>query len=218
MERYPTAEEVEHEYLEAMGLGLGRFYYLLRNECTSLHLEWAEHKVLFGTKPERIDLLNESAPEFFGRLQDTLWERTLLQVARLMDPPNSGRGKDNVTLRGLPDLVDSKIRHRIETLLKDAQEKCAFSKDWRDRFIAHRDLNLAQRGNARQLETANRLKVDSALETIAAVLNEVESHYRNGCIVGYEITHSPLGAFALLDVLEAVVDARKLEMERMTNP
>jgi hypothetical protein len=215
MGRYPASEEVDQEYLNAMGPELGRFYRLLSNECQALYVDWVEYKDLFGKNPERIDLLNEAAPEFFGRLQDTLWERTLLQVARLMDAPSSGVGKDNVTLRRLQDLVDSTTRDRIKILLKYAQETCAFSKDWRDRFIAHRDLNLAQRGNAKQLEAANRLDVDSALKAIAAVLNEVESHYCNGRIVGYESFHSPLGAIALLDVLQEGLDTRAAAMERL---
>jgi AbiU2 len=217
MGRCRTAEEVEEEYLNAMGPNLGPFYHLLWNECVSLQLEWEECKVLFGTNPERIDLLNESAPEFFGRLQNSLWERTLLQIARLMDPPSSGAGKCNVSLRTLPELVDRTIRHKIETLLKDAQKKGAFCKDWRDKIIAHRDLNLARGKNAKQLETASTLNVDSALGAIAAVLNEIESHYCNGRTVAYEHTHSPLGAIALLDVLQDGLEAQAAARERLSS-
>jgi hypothetical protein len=91
-----------------------------------------------------------------------------------MDPPNSGRNKENVTLLRLPELVNSAIRIKIEILLKVAQEKCAFSLDWRKRRIAHRDLSLALKESAKPLETASRLCVDGALQAIAAVLNAVQ--------------------------------------------
>lgn len=216
MGRYLTAEEVEQEYIEAMGPELGRFYGLLSNECQALYVDWGEYKVLFGTNPEHIDLLNKAAPEFFGRLQDTLMERVLLQVARLMDPINSGgKSKENATLHRLPQMVVPVIKSKIEDLLKIAEIKCKPTRDWRTRRIAHTDLDLAMKVSARPLDTISRSSVGSALEAIAAVLNEVESYYREGGTVGYEYFYSPLGATALLDVLEAGVNVRKAEMERM---
>jgi hypothetical protein len=216
MGRYLTSEEVDQEYLNAMGPELGRFYGLLSNDCQALYVDWAEYKVLFGTNPEQIDLLNEAAPEFFGRLQDTLMERVLLQVARLMDPIKSGgKGKENATLRRLPQMVVPVIKSKIEDLLRMAEIKCKPSRDWRTRRIAHTDLDLAMKGSARPLDPVSRSSVGSALEAIAAVLNEVESHYRDGGTVGYGCFHSPLGAIALLDVLKDGVGARNAEMQRM---
>src|ERR1035437_78453 len=213
-----TADEAEQKYIVAMGPDLGRFYYLLVNECVLLHLEWAEYRVLFGTNPERIDLMNQAARWFVFRLQDTLWERTLLQIARLMDPPNSGKNKENITLRGLLELVDPVIRYKIDDLLKIAQEKCAFSIDWRKRRIAHRDLALALNENAKPLETASRLRVDGALEAIATVLNAVEFHYMDNGTVAYEYTIKPLGgAMALLDLLREGLEARAGRKQRLAS-
>ena len=160
MGRYLTSEEVDQEYLNAMGPELGRFYGLLSNDCQALYVDWAEYKVLFGTNPEQIDLLNEAAPEFFGRLQDTLMERVLLQVARLMDPIKSGgKGKENATLRRLPQMVVPVIKSKIEDLLRMAEIKCKPSRDWRTRRIAHTDLDLAMKGSARPLDPVSRSSV-----------------------------------------------------------
>lgn len=218
MSRYMTSEETAQVHLEAMGPDLGPFYSLLVNECSLLHLEWAEYRVLFGTKPERVALLNEAAPTFFFQLQNLMWEGIVLHIARLMDPPNSGENKENVTLRKLPELVDSAFRYKIDILLKVAQEKCAFSQDWRNRHIAHRDLSLARDGNAKPLETASRISVESALEAVADVLNAVEYQYQDNGIVAYRHAIEPLGgATALLQVLGDGLDARRaLEHRRMT--
>jgi len=210
-----TADEAEKKYIVAMGPSLGRYYLFLTNECAFLHLEWGEFKVLFDTNPEQISLMNQSAGWFFFHLQNSILDRTLLQIARLMDPPNSGTNKENVTLLGLSKLVDSKIRDKIEDLLKTAQEKCAFSIDWRKRRIAHNDQALALNENAKLLETANGLRVDGALEAIAAVLNAVEFHYFKGTRA-YERTVKPLGgAGALLDLLREGLDARMARRQRL---
>lgn len=217
MGRNLTAEEVEKEYFDAMGPDLGPFYRLLNIECQALHVEWAEFKVLFGTNPERIELMNRAAHSFFFRLQNTLWERTLLHIARLMDPPNSGINKENLTLRRLPDLVDPAIRCKIDHLLQVAQEKCAFSFDWRSRRIAHRDLNLTLKTNAKRLEAASRLSVEAALEAIVEVLNVVESHYCNGSNVAYDWVIYPPGAKALLYLLREGLEARAARRRRLAS-
>lgn len=219
MERYLTPEEAEQKCLDVMGPDLGRFYSLLVNECSLLHLEWAEYKVLFGTSADRIGLLNQAAPAFFGLLQNAQWETVLLHIARLMDPVRSGgRGKDNVTLLRLPSLVDDAIRFKIDILLSVAQQKCGFSLDWRNRRIAHNDLDLALKNSAESLPSASRLIVDSALEAIAAVLNVVESHYRNGATVAYQHVIEPLGgAMALLQILTDGLEAHAASERRLAS-
>lgn len=216
MNRSLTTEEHGQEYIDAMGCDLGRLYSLLVNECVTLHLEWTEYKILYGTNPEHIDLMNQAAGSFFFRLQGTLWERTLLQIARLMDPQNSGKNKENVALQGLPELVDPAIRNKIDILLNVAQEKCAFAVDWRKRRIAHRDLRVALKENIEPLKPGSRLSIDGALEAIAAVLNVVEFHYMNARNVAYDWAVGPLGgAEALLNLLRDGLHARTGRKQRL---
>ncbi len=212
-----TADEFKQEYLDAMGSDLGQFYSLLVQECNQLHLEWNEFKEFFGTSPERIELLNHTAPAFFSRLQSTLWDVVLLRIARLMDPPNSGVGKENVTLLRLPELVDKAIRYKIDILLKVAEEKCVFSRDWRKRRIAHLDLNLALEKGQKPLASASRLSVGAAVDAIAVVLNAVESHYFDGRTVAFDWIQSPHGAKALLFLLREGLEARAGRRRRLAS-
>src|SRR5438270_3135411 len=122
-----TAEEVHQQYLDAMGPKLGELYSKLWNECVSLHWKWEEYVALFGTTPERIDLLNRSAPSFFRVVQDTLWENILLHIARLTDPPQSV-GKDNLTIRRLPALVHDQIRSKVDVLLESCAKRSEFAR------------------------------------------------------------------------------------------
>jgi hypothetical protein len=102
-----TAEEAKKANIEKMGEPLGTLFSALWQEVAMLHVRWREYVALFGTKPERIDLLNREAPHFFRMLQDELWESTLLSLARLTDPSNSqgNRDRSNLTINALPALI-----------------------------------------------------------------------------------------------------------------
>jgi hypothetical protein len=203
-----STEEWAQEYIDSMGQQLGSLFHLLVQECNVLHLEWADYRELFGTSQERIDLLNKAARTFFYRLNGTLWEMILLRIARLTaDAPKSGTGKDNVTLRSLPELVNPAVKQEVENLLDSARTKCAFAGDWRNRRIAHRDLRLALKAGAIPLSEASRLSVTNALDSISAVLNAVEGHYMNGSSVAYLFIQSAFGAKALLYTLQEGVEA-----------
>jgi hypothetical protein len=126
-----------------MGEDLGRFYHALSNELAWLYLKWGEYEALFGTKPSRIDLINKAAGEFFRIIQDGLWEDALLHIARLTDSPRSV-GKDNLSIRGLPALIEKpELRQTVQELVDVALQKTGFARDWRNRHIAHKDLKLA---------------------------------------------------------------------------
>jgi hypothetical protein len=195
-----TPEEVERRYVEAMGVELGTIYTHLWNECAWLHWKFHDFVTLYGTSPERMELLNSAAPAFFYQLQGTLWEDILLHVCRLTDPAKQF-GKENLTLERLPDLVDAVIRADVESLLASAQQKCAFARDWRNRRITHSDLALSLKKNAVPLASASRKDVREGLDAIAAVLNRVELRYCGG-EVGYQYFESSLSARALVYVLE----------------
>jgi len=212
MDQTFTAEEAEQQRIDAMGPRLGSLCSLLVEECNLLHLEWAEYVELFGSSPERIDLLNQSAGGFFCMLQDCLWENALLHIARLTDKSASygKRGKENVSILALPPLVDSAIRPRLDALIGAAETECKFARDWRNRRIAHRDLELALGGCATPLEAASRASVKQALASIAGVLNALELHYL-GMEIAYDSIHSHVGAKALLYVLRDGIEARNAQ-------
>ena len=87
-----TAEEAKQDYVSAMGEALGTLYPALCQEVALLFVVWQEYIELYGSKPSRVDLLNEAAPLFFRITQDSVWEGTILHIARLTDPPNQ-RGR-----------------------------------------------------------------------------------------------------------------------------
>jgi len=211
MTRYSSAEEVRKEHLDTLGPDFGPVYHALYNECTLLHIKYVE---LYGTKPERINLLNRAAGLFFRVVQDTLWEDTLLNIARLVDPPIS-IGKDNLTVQRLPPLiVDVEFRTEIQGLVNAAVNATAFARDWRNRHIAHRDLTIALEEGPKALSPASRKHVKEALHAVSRVLQRVNEFYFNS-EVRFDIIAEPNDAISLLYVIQDGVEAEEQRQQRL---
>jgi len=179
MSNYKTAEEVKKEYIATMGEPLGEIFYALWQEVAGIYTIWNEYVALYGTKPSRIDLMNKAAPIFFSIVQVSLWEETLLHIARLTDLPKSA-GKDNLSIQRLPLLLsDQNLKKTVELKRDIAIQKSGFCRDWRNRHIAHRDLQLAIDEGINPLKPASRRGVREALDSIADVLNTVTLHYKD---------------------------------------
>lgn len=99
-----TSDEMKQRNIATMGEALGKQYSALFHEITALHLYWNEFIELFGTNDARIKRLNQTAPGFFQMLQEQQFETNMSHMARLTDSPKS-MGKENLTVRSLPDLV-----------------------------------------------------------------------------------------------------------------
>jgi hypothetical protein len=206
-----TGEETKRHYITKMGEELGSLYYGLWQEVVWLHTEWGEYVQLYGTKPSRIGLLNEAAPSFFRLVQDGLFETTVLKIARLTDPPKSV-GKPNLSIRQLPALItDERLRDKVNTLIETAERAATFSRDWRNRRFAHRDLSLSLGLASEPLDVATREKVQASIEAIAALLNAVSTHYLSST-TAFEITGNPGGVASLIRVLD---DGLRRKAERM---
>jgi hypothetical protein len=198
-----SAEEVEADRLSTLGPTLGPFFHALDNEITWLHAIWQQYRHLYAV-PETVELLNETAAFFFHMNQEMMLRDVILNIARLTDRPES-MGKANLTLRRLaatieeaagprpePGQPDSRnprilaVADRVTVLVDQALERSAFSRDWRNRNLAHKDLALALGKGAAPLDPVSREMIGQALAAMAAVMNEVNAHYWSGLHTMYE--------------------------------
>lgn len=206
MAEQKTNEQVKTERINKLGKKLGPVFHALADDLAWLQVKWAEYRELFGTSPERIELLNSAAGLFFRILQDTLWEDTLLHLARLTDVAEMG-GKRNLSIRAIPDLCeDPALRSRVSQLVDDAVAATTFARDWRNRHIGHRDLALALDSGARPLTSASRADVSAALSSIHCVFNEVSEHLLKSTLAADVITPAT-GAETLLYVIRDGLEA-----------
>lgn len=172
-----TAAEAKADNIAAMGQSLGEQYSALWQELVWLYRIWGEYVELYGTKPSRVELLNRAAGSFFRVVQDALWEQTLLHIARLTDPAMSA-GKPNLSIQSLLSVIeDPKANDAVSKRVDEALKTSVFCRDWRNRRIAHRDLDLALERHPQPLAPASRAQVRNALDRIADVLNAVSQHY-----------------------------------------
>lgn len=214
MNRARTADEIKEDYIEHMGGPLGKLFHALWQEIAWLHWKWEEYVQLFGTSPSRIELLNSAAPRFFGIVNDSLWEGTLLHISRLTDPQKTS-GKDNLTLRRLPALVDDPdLRETVSNLVRIAVQKSEFCRDWRNRHIAHRDLDRAIEEDIIPLHSASRAKVKDALRSIAAVMDAITLYYENST-TKFDVGGYAGGAESLLYVLDDGLTAEAMRRDRL---
>lgn len=175
--KHLTAEEAKVEHIRLMGNELGTIYSALWQEVAWVHGKWSDFVVLFGTKQSRVDLLNATAPAFCRLMQDSIWENVLLHIARLTDKPATS-GKQNLTIQRLPALIGRNLsKTKIEAKVQDALQASEFARDWRNRHIAHSDLDLKVSDTAKPLESASRQNVKLALEALSTVLNAVAAEY-----------------------------------------
>jgi hypothetical protein len=176
---HSTADESKSENIARMGVELGELYSALWQEVAWVHAKWAEYVELFGTNPERIELLNNTAPQFFRVVEDSLWEDILLHLSRLTDSPRS-MGKDNLSVRRLPLITSLKSSSvPIDALVAAALVATDFTRDWRNRKLAHGDLGLALGLPVQPLAPASRLAVKDALQSLVVVLNAISQKYLN---------------------------------------
>lgn len=200
MNRERSAKEVRAGYIEAMGEELGGLFHATSSELTWAHWRWKQHRILFGESPSRIDLLNQAAPLFFHIVHNVFFEDTLLAIARLVGPVKSV-GKPNLTIQRFPALLsDPNLRHAVCDLVERAKTSASFAVDWRNRRIAHRDLDLLLKQSPQPLQTATREKVEESLSALRDVLNRIETGFCNATSA-YDCSPTPGDAVALLYVI-----------------
>ena len=203
MARDPN-DPVRTQYEAELGPQLGAVFAELWQELTGLLLIWQEFRALFAEGPERIQILNKSTGSFFFLLQKLMWEMILLCLARLTDPASSpGRGtRANLTVLALEPFVKSELQPGIKRLANVALERTAFARDWRNRYVAHKDLALALgQSNAQPLSSGSRADVTAAIEAIGEMLNFIDRAY-NDRTTWLELIEPLTGAQSLVRVIE----------------
>ena len=175
-----SADEVKAEFIQSFPAKTGELACELSWSITHLHLKWKNYRALFGTSPERIDLLNHAAPGFFGQLDPIMRHDVVLAITRLMDPPRTGRHK-NASLGGLIELLAPHVGAaelagwQSELALLNAAVKPL--RAVRDRFVAHEDLATTLNYHPQPLPGFSRADVEALLERIRGLFNSIEEKF-----------------------------------------
>jgi hypothetical protein len=209
------------DYPQQMGPELGPTYHALFQDLSWLHLRWHLYRQVFvdPTPPyarveQQLDLLTDTAPSFFYALSRILWYDVLGGLAKITDSERSGRGKENLSLRRLPGLIeDEGFRVTMKELVDSAVNACSEIRDWRNSQIAHRDLAPALNASPTPLPGIHHQAVEDAFQACRRVLNETEVHFGVGQVL-YEYSLPSAGdgrvlLFYLRHGLEDVLRAER---------
>jgi hypothetical protein len=208
-----TGEEIRDANIAAMGPELGELFTVLSFELTWLFMHWKQWLVLFTAGQARVDILNRTASMFFGLLQSTIWNETMLSITRLTAPERS-MGKENLTIRRFPALVsDEQLSTKLQTAIDKLVLKTASAYDQRNRYIAHRDLALSLGRESRPLAPSSHQEVDEMLDSIAGILNSIESHYCGGSTTAYRTSVVTDDAESVLYYLRAGLRREEQRLE-----
>ncbi len=172
-----SSEEVRAEYINVMGEEFGKFFHALCEDVAWLEIKWIEYVQLYGTKPSRITLMNKAAPKFFAYLESILFENLVLHISRLTDSEKSC-GNPNLTIKALPAMISDNIfSDKIRVLVDECLLEAEFSRNWRNKILAHSDLVRAVADEAEPLEEVSRANINDCLESIRQILNQISEKY-----------------------------------------
>jgi hypothetical protein len=215
-----TADEVREQNIRDMGQELGVIFTIIHNEVAWLSLKWGQYRLLYATSEKRIEFLNNTAGAFFAMLQTLIFEDIVLGLTRLIDPIQTGKGKNaktNLTLHQLPCLVsDLKLRIELARLAEAAETSCEKMIDWRNKHLAHRDLALALSMDKDLLPDISRADIEAALACFGGLLNWVSSVFQNGSMTNYRMTTpAPGDAASLITHLQFGIKAEQVKRDRL---
>jgi AbiU2 len=201
---------------DQMPPGVKKVHERLSNELSFIHLRWKMYRQVFGTSPERIDLVNEFAPAFFRVVQETLADVVFLGIARLVDPVKS-MGKANLVLEQLIVAVDGHDggladRLKLRDKLVDVRAMCEVFIKRRKKRLAHNDLEtmLTKGADGDLLPLISRQHVEDALEGIRHYMNTVQNHFENGSTLYEHVITPPGDGEAIVSHLQRLKGYRHL--------
>ena len=154
----------------------------LNSEITWLHGRWNVYRQIYGTNPERIELINWAAPTFFFFIERVLMNDVQLTLVKLADPARTC-GRDNATLEALIVLLEEHCADAPIAPLRDSLIKyCNCCKDIRHRRhkdIAHFDLPIQLGDKAEALPGPSRQEIEDAMKALRQFMNILFNHYEN---------------------------------------
>src|SRR5262245_53119473 len=121
--------------MSAMPAPVGEVFLPLKGELVFTRAGWNQFRQVFGTDSGRIDLLNRIAPEFFGFVQEALYDDVLLALFRLQENEQTGK-KDNCTFARLLSAVSADrpaLGAQLQPLLDTVKRVLQPFDDWRNK-------------------------------------------------------------------------------------
>lgn len=149
---------------------LSELWEFLNSEVLSLHERWIIYRQVYGTNPERIDLVNKAASGFFAISQRVLMNDVQLTLIKLAE-----ESQKNATLGRLVSEVRRTAAGKSSAALSNSliklRQSCQKIKDRRDKDIAHFGLSVQLGNKASVLPGPSRQEIEEALTELRTFMN-----------------------------------------------
>lgn len=167
------SDDIPSKYVEVFGETTAKEFLLLQDDLSILRFQWRIYRGLFGTNPERVELLNSVSGSFAQTIEQVLFESVLLRLRRFIDTGSTRRSSYPLSIQLLRKIAKDEGSKELHALITECVLKCGFAKNWADKRIAHSDYEY--RMGRFELEKASRAKVTEAIDAIAAVIKWIGS-------------------------------------------
>jgi hypothetical protein len=174
-----------------------RPFKVLDSQFLGLCFRWMVFKQLYVSGEKRIRLFNTTAPGFFGHLQPIWIDSVILGVTRLLDPPETGRGKKaqpNMTLRQIVGHLgneDSRFLNRLIRQLDRLERRCEPFRTHRNKRVAHAGLRPGTQARLFRLPSLSKRRIDGMLNAIEKFMNTVRNRYDMGNMLYTDVQGAP---------------------------
>jgi hypothetical protein len=189
-------------------------FMVVNSEVTWLHTIWELFIQLYGSSDENIEIMNESAPQFFAILKTMLFDELVMILNRLTDPAITRR-KANACLEQLIKQLDQPENTLLATSLTEKLSTIRANyvafRTWRDKKVSHNDLPTALQNEGNFLPEIPRAKAAAAIQEITDFINEYSE-----AVLGSFQSYVPFLAArgdgnALLQYLKQGIEAQQKE-------
>ena len=171
--------------------------------------------LIFSTNPLQIDFLNDTASDFFMRINGMYSTHFFLSISRMVDPSEQS-GNKNLSLYGLLDFATeigyphySELKNKVDEIKSEAKtNKITLA---RKKYIAHRDIKYKEISNI----SVEFKKIKQIFDKMVDCINNVLS-FLGERKVGWSILHinSQSGAEALLNCLKDAMIYREIQVQK----
>jgi hypothetical protein len=141
----------------------------LCQDVASLYSKWQLYQDLF-TSQDDVAVLSEVALATFQIVEEALGTDMTMAICRLSDSHRSC-GNDNLSIVTLARQV-GQIKG-LDALVQQLRNECEPVRQYRDKRIAHNDLNVALKPKENPLPGIGRSRIESILQLAAQILNSV---------------------------------------------
>jgi hypothetical protein len=156
-------------------------YKVIHQQVLLLHAKWKIFTQLYLKSEERITLMNDIAPTFFGIIQRMFVDDLILGVSRLLDPAKTNKKNENISLARLMDSIriagrDS-LCDSLAIKMDSLKENENSVRSARDKRVSHNDYTTLLNEKANALPDITREQIDAMLTCLHEFLDEIAVNF-----------------------------------------